>query len=390
MLRPESRAGDPGIITQLARCILDEGQPGRIAGLFRVLMATSDEHPGPRQALLGALAGFEPSVPFALEDEPRALTTLLAHPDPETRIAAGHAASHFTWPGATPVSTLTPQAPLPSEAERSRARLGEGIYRDLCASCHQPHGLGSPGRAPPLAGSEWVLGPPDRVIRSLLHGVYGPLSVSGHHWNLHMPAPGVQARLDDERTAQVLTYIRNAWGNQSPPVDPTQVADVRRLSANRSLPWRAEELSGAVPSAPDVGMVLRPDSGGVLTLPARRANLFGPRPVYSPSLDRLGQWRQPEDAAEWIVEVPSDSTFDVRVLLAAGAASQGKRWVLQSRAGSVTGVVRDTGSFDRFQEMNAGPLTLSKGTHRLLLHPEATAGPGLGEIRGLRLVPLPR
>lgn len=390
MLRPESRAGDPAMITHLARCILDEGQPGRVAELFRVLMTTSDEHPGPRLALLEALASFNPPVPFALEDEPRALTTLLTHPDPDTRAAANRAAIHFTWPGATPISTLTPQAPLNLELERNRARLGEGIYQDLCASCHQPHGLGIPGRFPPLAGSEWVVGPADYAIRILLHGVYGPLSVHGQNWNLHMPAPGLQARLDDEKAAQVLTYIRNAWGNQSTPVDPKQVAEVRRATANRILPWRAEELTGAVPTAPAVGTVLRPDSDGVLTLPARRATLFGPRPVYSPALDRLGPWRQTEDAAEWVVEVPLESTFKVRVLLAAAAASDGNRFVLRTGTGRVTFVVRDTGSFDHFQEIDAGSLTLSKGTHRLLLHPEAPARHGLGEIRGLRLVPFQR
>lgn len=378
------------MITHLARCILDEGQPGRVAELFRVLMTTSDEHPGPRLALLEALASFNPPVPFALEDEPRALTTLLTHPDPDTRAAANRAAIHFTWPGATPISTLTPQAPLNLELERNRARLGEGIYQDLCASCHQPHGLGIPGRFPPLAGSEWVVGPADYAIRILLHGVYGPLSVHGQNWNLHMPAPGLQARLDDEKAAQVLTYIRNAWGNQSTPVDPKQVAEVRRATANRILPWRAEELTGAVPTAPAVGTVLRPDSDGVLTLPARRATLFGPRPVYSPALDRLGPWRQTEDAAEWVVEVPLESTFKVRVLLAAAAASDGNRFVLRTGTGRVTFVVRDTGSFDHFQEIDAGSLTLSKGTHRLLLHPEAPARHGLGEIRGLRLVPFQR
>ena len=390
MLRPESRAGDPEIITQLTRCILDEGQPGQIADLFRILMTTSDEHPVPRQALLEALAGFAPPVPFALEDEPRALTTLLDHPDPETRTAATRAAIHFTWPGATPASNLTPEAPLNSDQERTRARLGEGIYRELCVSCHQPHGLGIPGKAPPLAASEWVVGPPERTIRILLQGVYGPLQVCGQTWNLHMPAPRPHARLDDEKAAQVLTYIRNAWGNQSPAVDPTRVADIRRQTANRVLPWRAEELTGTVPAAPADAAVLRPDSDGVLTLPARLATLLGPRPVYSPSLDRLGQWRRPEDAAEWIVEVPADATYTVHVLLAAGAASEGNRFVLQSMAGSATGIVRASGSFDQFRDVDAGPLTLSTGIHRLLLRPEGTPIHGLGEVQGLKLVPLPR
>lgn len=329
---------------------------------------------------------FEPPTPFALEEEPRALTTLLTHPDPETRTAAQQVAAHFTWPGAVPTSTLTPTASPRTEEEVARLRAGESVYHDFCASCHQRRGLGLPGKAPPLAGSEWVVGPPDRLARIILHGVYGRIPVHGQEWNLHMPAAG--AGLNDEKIAQVLTYVRGAWGNASSAVETERVARIRKETSSRILPWRAEELTGGTPDEPAPGIVVGPGSDGILVLAAQRATRFGPRPTYSPSLNCLGRWSGPEDAAEWTLEIPSDSTYEIRVLLAAGRQSEGNRFVLQSDTGSVSGVVQATESLEQFREIEAGRLSFSRGVHRLLLRPDGIPRGGLAEIRGLRLIPV--
>src|ERR1051325_11521160 len=44
---------------------------------------------------------------------------------------------------------------------------GKVLYESSfgCVACHGPAGQGTPGVAPPLAGSEWVNGPPNRLIR---------------------------------------------------------------------------------------------------------------------------------------------------------------------------------------------------------------------------------
>src|SRR5690242_20701281 len=50
---------------------------------------------------------------------------------------------------------------------------GEVIYGTVCIACHQATGLGSPGQYPPLAGSEWVQGSSNRVVRIPLLGLTG-------------------------------------------------------------------------------------------------------------------------------------------------------------------------------------------------------------------------
>lgn len=120
---------------------------------------------------------------------------------------------------------------------------GEATYAMVCSPCHQPSGLGTPGLNPPLAGSEWVLGTPNRLIRIPLHGLSGEIRVGDNTYNGTMPPFGASPPLDDdENVAAVLSFIRNSWGNKAPPITPEQVKAVRDETASRSSAWTADEL----------------------------------------------------------------------------------------------------------------------------------------------------
>lgn len=121
--------------------------------------------------------------------------------------------------------------------------LGRGVYAQVCASCHQPNGMGLPPAFPPLANSEWVTGSEDRLIRIVLHGLQGPITVAGTEFNGVMPAagPGSGFNLSPERIAAVLTFIRQEWGNSAPPVTVDKVNQVRSQTGNRAA-WTAAEL----------------------------------------------------------------------------------------------------------------------------------------------------
>lgn len=119
--------------------------------------------------------------------------------------------------------------------------LGRSVYESVCALCHNSDGMGKPGQAPVLAGSEWVTGSPGRLIRIPLHGLTGPVTVKGETWTLGaMPAMG--AALPDEQLAAVLTYMRQSWGNKAEPITAEQVKAVRDETAARGQPWTAAEL----------------------------------------------------------------------------------------------------------------------------------------------------
>ena len=56
------------------------------------------------------------------------------------------------------------------------------------------------------------------------------------------PALLARGALDDASIASVLTYIRQSWGHNAPPVSPESVAKVRAAVGNREEPWSDEEL----------------------------------------------------------------------------------------------------------------------------------------------------
>src|SRR5215475_5277809 len=103
----------------------------------------------------------------------------------------------------------------------SWAALGEQVYGNKCAACHQLTGQGLPGVFPPLKGSAVVTSSdPTEHIRTVLHGLTGK-TIGGVAYATPMPAFADQ--LTDEEVAAVLSYERASWGNQAPPVKPEDV-----------------------------------------------------------------------------------------------------------------------------------------------------------------------
>lgn len=139
--------------------------------------------------------------------------------------------------------------PLPPGAAVAKVDplvLGKKSYEQVCQTCHLPNGMGVEGIYPPLAGSEWVVGSPDRVIRIVIYGLKGKITVKGKEFGAAaMPVIGKVTgsgyNWNDERIAAVLTYIRQQWGNQAGPITPEQVAAVHAKEGDRRE-WSAEEL----------------------------------------------------------------------------------------------------------------------------------------------------
>lgn len=139
-----------------------------------------------------------------------------------------------------PVATATAGGAADEEEGPDLAAIGAQVYASRCAACHQATGQGMPNVAPRLAGSDWVSGDPKRLIRVVMHGLQGPIVVSGEPFVGVMPPWGPS--LSDEEIAGVLTYVRSAWENAASPVTVEAVAEIRSADASRSTPWTAEEL----------------------------------------------------------------------------------------------------------------------------------------------------
>ena len=126
-----------------------------------------------------------------------------------------------------------------------RFMAGQEIYMQdgYCVTCHQRNGQGVAASGyPPLARSEWVNDDKERLIKLTLHGLMGPIEVRGKTYPGQVPMTPYADLLDDEELAQVLTFVRNAFGNETSAVTAAEVAQVRAATADREGFYRAEEL----------------------------------------------------------------------------------------------------------------------------------------------------
>lgn len=126
--------------------------------------------------------------------------------------------------------------------------LGARTFNN-CTQCHQADAMGVPGEFPPLAGSEWIRGRPEVIIRILLRGANGPIHVKGSLFNGEMPS---WAKLSDEQIAGVLTYVRASFGNHQSAVDPAMVAGIRKETEAHAQPFQEAELKAVEAALPQV------------------------------------------------------------------------------------------------------------------------------------------
>ena len=110
-----------------------------------------------------------------------------------------------------------------------------------CIACHQPDGMGNDiNQFPPLAESEWVIKDPALLARIVLHGLQGPIEVKGKEYQSIMAPLGIA--LSDDDIANVLTYVRQSFGNSADAVDASVVAAARTEHEGRTVMWTVEEL----------------------------------------------------------------------------------------------------------------------------------------------------
>jgi mono/diheme cytochrome c family protein len=105
---------------------------------------------------------------------------------------------------------------------------GAKLYEQHCAACHGDQGKGVAGAYPSLAGNRSVTMPvTQNLVQVVLNGGFPP-ATRGHPRPFGMPpfAPV----LSDADVADVLTYIRAAWGNKAAPVSELSVGQQRSSS----------------------------------------------------------------------------------------------------------------------------------------------------------------
>jgi len=101
---------------------------------------------------------------------------------------------------------------------------GSKVFMEYCVTCHQADGMGVPNMNPPLAKTTYVTGDKTRLIKIVLNGFNDDVDINGERYSNTMASHDF---LKDDEIADVLTYVRNSFGNKASAITPAQVKAIR-------------------------------------------------------------------------------------------------------------------------------------------------------------------
>lgn len=101
---------------------------------------------------------------------------------------------------------------------------GKELFQKYCLACHQADGGGVPFTFPSLIKSSWVNGDKTRLIKILLNGLQGEITVEDDTFNGVMPP---QNNLTDQQIATLLTFLRQNFENNAIEITSQEVKKIR-------------------------------------------------------------------------------------------------------------------------------------------------------------------
>lgn len=111
-----------------------------------------------------------------------------------------------------------------SNATAASITAGKKVFVQYCLSCHQADGAGVQRLNPPLIKTQYVLGDKNKLINIVLKGFSEDVEINGEYYSNTMPAHDF---LKDQEIADVLTYVRNNFGNKASAIKLAEVTSAR-------------------------------------------------------------------------------------------------------------------------------------------------------------------
>jgi mono/diheme cytochrome c family protein len=134
------------------------------------------------------------------------------------------AGSLFILATALMSQTKKPAAPAQTGGMKASMARGQQVYLQQCLACHQADAAGVQGMNPPLIKTKQILGDKPTLVKIVLNGMTGEVEINGDTYH-NVMAP--HSELTDLEIADVLTYVRNSFGNKASAVTAAEVKAIR-------------------------------------------------------------------------------------------------------------------------------------------------------------------
>ncbi|GAB3775787.1 hypothetical protein GCM10028818_20360 [Spirosoma horti] len=228
--------------------VIRKRNPTELTALLAMLNTPKEALTWQEKAILTGLSiqGSNSKLkPIKLAAAPKIMTQSTGKIDPARLATLG---AMFEWPGHIASRANLPKKSLLNDEEQKLFASGRQHYLSTCSGCHGTDGAGLKRFAPPLIGSDWVLGDEKRLSLIILHGMEGPIEVAKRVYDAPdiLPVMPAHSTMDDGAITAILMYIRNEWGNNAGPIGKRTVGMTRVTSQGRVVPWTAKELNNYI------------------------------------------------------------------------------------------------------------------------------------------------
>lgn len=201
--------------------------------------------------------------------------------------------------------------------------------------------------------------------------------IAGQELGAKLPATGSWYRYGSAKLGRV--YVESAG-----PLEPE--IRIKAMTGGAAMNLKAIILR----PAPEGRDVVKPGDGGALELDSSDATVHGVMLRYEPKEEKqcLGFWTNPNDWAEWSVEIPAPGAYAVTLTQGCGKGHGGSEARVLCAGQELTFTVEDTGGFQNWRERPLGEIRFEKaGTYSLAVKPVSKKGVAVMDIRRLRLDP---
>ena len=99
---------------------------------------------------------------------------------------------------------------------------GKKVYEKTCLACHQVDGKGVEGAFPPLVSSDYFANDKMLVVKNIVHGLKGEITVNGKKYNAEMP----KQVLTEQEVSDVATYVLNSFNNKGGEISIEEVQSI--------------------------------------------------------------------------------------------------------------------------------------------------------------------
>lgn len=279
------------------------------------------------------------------------------------------------------------------------AAMGRAIFAKSCATCHR---IGTIGTAlgPDLAAID------NRTPSSLLISILDPsrdIDYKYSHFIAETKSGQNEAGIIIEESGASITLARQ---------DGTKVQllrseiDILRNSGKSLMPEGIEEsvtienvrdliaflmtLSGSAKKVEgnEPKLTLQKEEGGELELSAKTAEIYGAQITFEQAFANIGLWHSQGDHLIWQSRIAVEGDYRVIMEYACADGAAGNQFAFSIGDQSVVGVVKGTGGWDQYREVDLGKLHLGVGDHVAILLPTATVQGALMDLRRIKLVPI--